>query len=66
MSTKNNSGQGKKIESRVLRAFKSHPTISNVSALARKLRRPRTSVSRAVHHPIFPDLQKEIEKALEI
>jgi predicted transcriptional regulator len=37
----------------------------SVSALARKIRRPRTSVSRAIHQGIFPELQKEIREALK-
>jgi hypothetical protein len=36
-----------------------------VSAVARKIGRPRTSVSRAIHQGIFPELQKEIAAALK-
>lgn len=58
--------QSKSFGSRVRLAFSTSRKIRNVSALARKLQRPRTSVSRAINQGIFPDLQKEIAKALKL
>lgn len=67
MAQTTNGAQQKTFRARVRAAFNGRRAeIRSISALARKLGRPRTSVSRAVNQGIFPVLRKQIEKTLKI
>jgi hypothetical protein len=66
MTHNGETAQLKKFRLAVKTAMLTHPRIRSVSALARSIRRPRVSVSRAINRGEFPALQKQISKALDL
>jgi O6-methylguanine-DNA--protein-cysteine methyltransferase len=64
MPQNTNGRQLKSFEEEVVLAMVRHPRLRTVSAIARRLRRPRTSVSRAIHKNVFPELQRKIAGVL--